>query len=116
MPPARTFATEPADAVVRRRLDTGRPWVKLSGLDRLDGPADALVADLWRAAPDRLVLGTDWPHTPLHDGTDRPDPPVTPFRAIAVDRLIRTVAQATGGALAAVAVRYPARLCGLPAA
>lgn len=61
----------PAYVVVRELLQQGRAWIKLSGaylntaLRPGEGYAD--VQDIARAwvqlAPDRLVWGSDWPHT-----------------------------------------------------
>jgi D-galactarolactone isomerase len=70
LPPADGTA-HPAFDLARAFLDAGRAWVKLSGayLDsRLppgQGHADMdAVARAWvRAAPERLVWGSDWPHT-----------------------------------------------------
>jgi predicted TIM-barrel fold metal-dependent hydrolase len=62
----------PAFAVLRRLLDKGRTWVKLSGayIDTKVGPptyADATkIAQAYvRAAPERLLWGSDWPHPNL---------------------------------------------------
>lgn len=60
----------PAFAVVRRLLDNGRTWIKLSGayldskLGAEGGYADTTaVARAWvRHAPERMVWGSDWPH------------------------------------------------------
>ncbi|MEV2214175.1 amidohydrolase family protein [Streptomyces sp. NPDC050997] len=58
----------PALRSLRALLDTGRVWVKASGVDRISrqGPpyADAvtLAASLVAYAPERVVWGTDYPH------------------------------------------------------
>ena len=65
-------ADGPAMAALRRLLDGGRVWVKLSGADRISlaGPpyhdAARLAAGLARHAPERVLWGTDWPHVNLH--------------------------------------------------
>lgn len=60
----------PAYGVVRRLLDGGNTWVKLSGAymrSAVHGPTYADTLPLGRAlvqaAPERLVWGSDWPHT-----------------------------------------------------
>ncbi len=61
-----------AFSVLRRLLDTGNIWVKLSGTDRIAKQkypyADAVpfARDLAAHAPERVVWGTDWPH-PNHN-------------------------------------------------
>ena len=59
----------PAFDIVKRLLDSGRAWVKISGayLDTRVGPpsysdAREVARALIRYAPDRCVWGSDWPH------------------------------------------------------
>ena len=54
-----------------RLIETGRIWVKISGAYRIaDDPADPRIDPLARrlvqANPERIVWGSDWPHTPKH--------------------------------------------------
>jgi predicted TIM-barrel fold metal-dependent hydrolase len=68
----------PAYAVIRGMLDEGRAWLKVSGayLNTEVGPPDypeaTLMAQAYvKAAPERLVWGSDWPHpTPTADPDD----------------------------------------------
>lgn len=61
-------AGQAASSALRRLLDSGKVWLKTSGVDRVSraGPpfhdAVALAADLVAHAPDRVVWGTDFPH------------------------------------------------------
>jgi predicted TIM-barrel fold metal-dependent hydrolase len=57
----------PAFKIIRRMLDGGRTWMKLSGAyffgDPPDYPEAAKVARAYiTAAPERMVWGSDWPH------------------------------------------------------
>ncbi len=60
----------PAFDALRRLLDAGHVWVKLSGVyfTSKDGfpdysDVDALAAALAAHRPDRMLWGTDWPHS-----------------------------------------------------
>ncbi len=59
-------------------LESGKTWVKISGAYRIAAdPNDARIGPLARqlceANPERIVWGSDWPHTPRHD-LRKPDP------------------------------------------
>ena len=65
-----------AFGALRRLLDGGNTWVKLSGAymrSAVQGPSYADTLPLGRAlvqaAPERLVWGSDWPHTTEAPGT-----------------------------------------------
>src|SRR4029450_9767916 len=77
-------------AVVRRSVETGRAWVKLTApyLGSKSGPpayqdASLVVADLVKLNPERMLWGTDWPH-PTHQKH-------LPDDAVLVDRLVEWV-------------------------
>jgi predicted TIM-barrel fold metal-dependent hydrolase len=66
---ARDWTRSPAFASLLSLLAGGRCWVKLTGPYRISGApdlpyddVDAAAAELARAAPGRLIWGSDWPH------------------------------------------------------
>jgi predicted TIM-barrel fold metal-dependent hydrolase len=69
----------PSHAIIRRLIDSGRTWVKLSGAysnTRVGPPypdATAIAQAFVRAAPERLVWGSDWPHPGVVAIGDKPD-------------------------------------------
>jgi predicted TIM-barrel fold metal-dependent hydrolase len=79
-PPLAAGIEHPSHRIVRGLLDRGRAWVKLSGayLNSQSGPpfypeAAKIARAFVRAAPERLVWGSDWPHptaTPGHKPDD----------------------------------------------
>lgn len=73
----RAGTSHPAYAVVRRLIDKGRTWVKLSVRSGTSDDGPPTYADLARlgqefvqAAPERLVWGSNWPHP---GETEKPD-------------------------------------------
>ena len=81
---------------LKRLLESGRVYLKLSGAHRIsDVPGYADVAPLARALiaanPDRLVWGTDWPHPGARTGGVRTLDMIEPFHpqddGAALDRL-----------------------------
>lgn len=74
--PIQAGLAHPARRLVERWLTTGRAWLKLSApyLDSLIGEAgtfsdmDAIAQHWISVAPDRLVWGSDWPHTSMRPG------------------------------------------------
>jgi 2-pyrone-4,6-dicarboxylate lactonase len=83
-----------AFSVLRRLLDRGNIWVKLSGTDRISKQkypyADAIAfpRDLAAHAPERVVWGTDWPH-PNHNAVPNDGELVDLIAEIAPDERAR---------------------------
>ena len=100
----------PSYAIIRKLLDDGRTWVKLSGAYLASASptyADsaAVTAAYLRAAPERMVWGSDWPH-PTRAADAKPDDA----------RLLDLLAQAApdDATLHRVLVDNPADLFGFP--
>ena len=98
-------------------------WMKLSAPYRVSPealatrPPSAWLNALLKAAPDRCVWGSDWPHTPPHaaqTGTRH----TLAYRPIPYAGLVRDFVAAVGdpAALARILVENPGRLYGFPPA
>jgi len=93
-------ADSPGFGALLRLLEGGRCWVKLSGANRITraGAVEAalpVMRALIEARPDRMVWGSDWPHTdarvpPATDGT----PVVLPYLDVDENRLLAVLADA----------------------
>jgi predicted TIM-barrel fold metal-dependent hydrolase len=97
--------------IIRGLLDLGKTWVKLSGayVSSKSGPPDyadagAVAAAYVKAAPERMVWGSDWPHPSERE--QKPDD----------GRLFDLLADWAGseGALKRILVTNPADLYGFP--
>ena len=65
----------PAFGIIRRMLDGGRTWMKLSGAYFFGSPPDyadagKVARSYIAAAPERMVWGSDWPHPTEKDKPD----------------------------------------------
>jgi D-galactarolactone isomerase len=76
--PGPTFTQHPAYRTIRKLLDGGKTWIKLSGAymnSRIGPPAyvdvTTLAQIMVRSAPERMLWGTDWPHPT--EKTEKPD-------------------------------------------
>ncbi len=109
-PPEAEGVKHPSHAIILDLLDKRRAWTKISGayMNTLAGPptyADAtLVAQAFvKAAPERLVWGSDWPH---------PSPKIKPDDAVLFDLLTTWVPDAA--TRNRILVNNPQELYGFP--
>ena len=115
-------AAHPHFATLRRLVDGGRFWVKLSGVYRVSPDlhgtpeAHALARALIALNPERMVFGTDWPHLANHSRTSSRAPPVIDYHPIDYGRLVSAVAAWTGDreTIAQILSVNPARLYDFP--
>lgn len=87
----------PDDRAGLLRLVDGGAWIKLSGTDRLGSAQSGpwfrdLATEIGARAPDRIVWGSDWPHTPLHSDVTLSAAVTVPSRKIDTVALFRTAA------------------------
>ena len=85
-----------ATSALVRLLASGRAWVKLSGAYRIaEDPADPAIGPLARRLaavnPERMVWGSDWPHTPPHGHGRVADDEEQPYRDLDTRSLLALV-------------------------
>jgi predicted TIM-barrel fold metal-dependent hydrolase len=96
-------------------LDSGKCWVKLSAPYRLAGATTQSVATLLRTLasmnPQRLVWGSDWPHTSARGGDEAGTAPTQPqpFRAMDPAELLARTREALEPDAAAMALHRNAQ-------
>jgi len=113
-------ADQPEFRAMCELLAAGKCWVKLSGAYRVskrepDFPdAAAIIRALIAANPDRLVWGSDWPHTASHGHTQSAAAPPLHYRPIDSAALLEQLAECAGDAvtLRKILVDNPAGLYG----
>ncbi len=98
-------------------LGTGRLWLKLSGADRWPSALasdrlEEVVLRLASLAPERLLWGSDWPNTPLHDGRPEAGEALRPHRMVDAPALLARIAAALGSRAAPMLQANPAALYG----
>jgi predicted TIM-barrel fold metal-dependent hydrolase len=101
-------------------LAEGRCWVKLSAAYRISknepdfSDANPIAKAFIAANPDRVVWGTDWPHTGGHGHAQESEPPLINYRQLDDGFLINCLADWAGHdvTLTKILVNNPARLYG----
>lgn len=108
---------QPGFPSLLRLMRTGQVWVKLSSIGRLCGADQDRIAPfvqaLVDAGADRLIWGSDWPHTGGGRG-GRPASAVEPFAQVDDTESLAALARAVGDAatLRRILVDNPAQLYG----
>ena len=111
--PPQAGVEHPAFRVIGKLLEKGNTWVKLSGAymnTKVGPPTYADVRELMqayvKAAPERMVWATDWPHPTVKEMKDKPDD------AVMLDLLLAWVPDER--TRNAILVRNPEVLYGFP--
>jgi predicted TIM-barrel fold metal-dependent hydrolase len=90
-------ADTPALRALLHLLESGKTWVKISGAYRIGSWRDPRIGELARtlcaANPERIVWGSDWPHTPKHSQRKPNAEEELPFQAIDTGALLALLPQ-----------------------
>lgn len=106
LPDAARGIEQPGFQCVLRLVGLPHVWVKLAGADRITRSAGRLrdavpfMRALAKAAPDRLVWGSDWPNIGFHSGTQVHGDAVLPHRELDAGELLDLLAEAVPDARA----------------
>ncbi|MBI3703393.1 MAG: amidohydrolase family protein [Rhizobiales bacterium] len=88
-------ADTPGLRALKRLLHAGKTWVKISGAYRITSWRDPrlgpLARELCAVNPQRIVWGSDWPHTPKHSLRKPNAEEELPFQAIDTAALLALV-------------------------
>ena len=79
-------------------LEKGKTWIKLSAPYRLSkegtfSAIEKLLKYYIQKNPDRLVWGSDWPHTPVHRGEISDNPELLPYRKFNIPERIEELSK-----------------------
>lgn len=120
IPPSKV--PHPAEEALIELIGRGKTWVKISGAYRVgddsnndfkDPGIGALARRFYQTNPQRVVWGTDWPHTPIH-GAVALDDHESPYRGIDPADLLKELRMwfDNPDAMEQILVRNPASLYG----
>jgi 2-pyrone-4,6-dicarboxylate lactonase len=120
LPDAAAGIAQPAFQALLRLLELPHVWVKLAGADRITrstgrlGEAIPFMRALARAAPWRLVWGSDWPNIGFHSASQVQDDALLAHRELDAGELLDLLAEAVPDTRAyhAILTANPERLYG----